>query len=86
MTETPGVFADRLPDHLGPRTIVLADKACDADRIRELAQDQGVTPDIPARSMWKPCFGKRLYRERNLIERFLSRPKGRLAMTKKAMS
>jgi len=33
-----------LLDHLGPCTIVLADKAYDADRIRELIQDQGATP------------------------------------------
>lgn len=53
---------------------MLADKAYDADRIRELIQDQGTTPSIPPKSnrRWKPCFSKRLYRERNLIERFFS--------------
>jgi transposase len=71
-----------LPERYGPRTtcsstlvhapIVLADKAYDADRIRELIQGQGATPNIsPKRNRrWKPCFSKRLYRERNLIERF----------------
>jgi hypothetical protein len=56
---------------------VLADKAYDADRIRELIQDQGATPNIPPKSnrRWKPCFSKRLYRERNLIERFFSKLK-----------
>ncbi len=55
----------------------LADKAYDADRIRELIQDQGATPNIPPKSnrRWKPCFSKRLYRERNLIERFFSKLK-----------
>jgi transposase len=64
-------------DHLGPRTIVLADKAYDANRIRELIQDQGATPNIPPKSnrKWKPCFSKRLCRERNLIERFFSKLK-----------
>ena len=64
-------------DHLGPHTIVLADKAYDADRIRKLIQDQGATPHIPPKSnrRWKPCFSKRLYRERNLIERFFSKLK-----------
>jgi len=59
-----GQIADTLLDHLGPRTIVLADKAYDADRIRELIQDQGATPNIPPKSnrRWKPCFSKRLYR------------------------
>src|SRR3546814_6520020 len=42
-----GRIADTLLDHLGPRTIVLADKAYDADRTRELIQDQGATPNIP---------------------------------------
>ena len=69
-----GQIVDRLLDHLGPRTIVLADKAYDADRIREMIQDQGATPNIPPKSnrKGKPCFSKRLYRERNLIERFFS--------------
>ena len=45
---------------------MLADKAYDADRMRELIQDQGATPNIPPKSnrRWKPCFSKRLYRER----------------------
>lgn len=45
-----GQVADALLDHLGPSTIVLADKAYDADRIRELIQDQGATPNIPPKS------------------------------------
>jgi transposase len=63
-----GQVADALRDHLGPRTIVLADKAYDADRIREL---RGCHANIPPKCdrRWKPCFSKRLYRERNLIER-----------------
>jgi transposase len=71
-----GQIASTLLDHLGPRTIVLADKAYDADRICELIQDQGATPNIPAESNrpWKPCF-RRLYRERNLIERSFSKLK-----------
>ena len=34
-------------------------------------------PNIPAKSnrKWKPCFSKRLYRERNLVERFFSKLK-----------
>ncbi len=56
---------------------MLADKAYDADRIRALIQGQGATPNIPPKSnrKWKPCFSKRLYRERNLIERFFSKLK-----------
>lgn len=55
-----GQIADTLLDHLGPRTIVLADKAYDADRIRELIQEQGATPNIPAKSnrRWKPASAR----------------------------
>ena len=50
-------IADTLLDHLGPRTIVLADNAYDADRIREGIQEQGATPNIPPKSnrRWKPA-------------------------------
>lgn len=56
---------------------MLADKAYDSDRIRELIQEQGATPNIPPKSnrKWTPCFSRRLYRERNLIERFFSKLK-----------
>ena len=50
---------------------MLADKAYDAARIRQLIQDHGATPNIPPKSnrRWKPCFSRRLYRERNLMDR-----------------
>lgn len=72
-----GQVANALLDRLAPRTIVLVDKAYDADRIRSLIEDQGATPNISPKSnrRWKPCFSKRLYRERNLIERFFSKLK-----------
>lgn len=72
-----GQIADIPLDNLGPHTIVLADKAYDADRIRALIERQGASPNIPAKSnrKWKPRFSKRLYRERNLIERFFSKLK-----------
>jgi transposase len=46
-----GRIADTLLDQLGPHTIVLADKAYDADRIRALIEDQGATPNIPPRAI-----------------------------------
>ena len=63
-----GQIADTLLDHLGPPTIVLADKAYDADRLSELIQGRGATPNIPPKSnrRSKPCFSKRLYRKRTL--------------------
>ena len=56
---------------------MLANKAYDTHRIRELLQDQGATPNIPPKSnrRWKLCFSKWLYRERNLSERFFSKLK-----------
>ena len=50
---------------------MLADKAYDADRIRTLIEEQGATPNVPPKSnrKRKPCLSKRLWRERNLIER-----------------
>jgi transposase len=55
----------------------VSNKAYDADRIRELIHNQGATPNIPPKRnrRWKPCFSKRLYRDRNLIERFFSKLK-----------
>jgi transposase len=55
-----GQVTEYLLDGLEPRTIVLADKAYDADRIRTLIEDQGATPNIPAKlnRKWKPCFSK----------------------------
>ncbi len=56
---------------------MLADKAYDADGIRDLIEGQGGVPNTPAKSnrKWKPCFSERLYRERNLVERFFSKLK-----------
>lgn len=72
-----GQIGDTLLDHLGPHIILLADKAHDSDRIRELIQDQGATSNIPPESnrRWKPCFSQRLYRERELIARFFAKLK-----------
>ena len=72
-----GPAALGLLDRLDPRTIVLADKAYDADGIRNLIEAQGAVPNIPPKSnrKWKPCFSKALYRERNLVERFFSKLK-----------
>ena len=64
-------------DRLAPRIVVLADKVYEANRIRDHIQDQGAAPNIPAKCNRKEkfCFSKRLYRERNLVERFFSKLK-----------
>jgi transposase len=42
--------AQSLRDRLDPRTIVLADKACDGNAIRDLIEGPGAVPNIPAKS------------------------------------
>jgi transposase len=66
-----------LLDRLDARTIVLGDKAYDAGNIRDLIEDQGAVPNIPAKSnrKWRSCFSQTLYRERNQVERFFSKLK-----------
>ncbi len=48
-----------------------------AKHTRALIEDRGATPNIPPKSnrRGKPCFSKRLYRERDLVERFFSKLK-----------
>jgi transposase len=64
-----------LLDHIGAGTILLADKAYDADRIRASLRERGAFANIPPKSnrRSKPYFSTWLYRERNLIERFFSK-------------
>jgi transposase len=71
-----GQAADDLLDHVGAGTIVLADKAYDADRIRASLREKGganIPPKANRRS--KPYFSTWLYRQRNLVERFFSKLK-----------
>ncbi|WP_156135602.1 IS5 family transposase [Novosphingobium malaysiense] len=72
-----GLAADDLLDHVGSGTIVLADKAYDADRIRASLREKGAFANIPPKinRRSKPYFSTWLYRERNLIERFFSKLK-----------
>lgn len=55
----------------------MADKAYDADRIRESLRAKGAFANIPPKinRRAKPYFSTWLYRERNLIERFFSKLK-----------
>lgn len=67
-----GQAADNLLDHIGAGTIVLSDKAYDADRIRVSLRNKGAFANIPLKvnRRSEPYFSTWLYRERNLIERF----------------
>ena len=66
-----------LLDDLAPHTIVLADKACDTNAVRELIESQGAVPNIPSKSnrRWKSCFSRTLYKGRNAVERMFCRLK-----------
>ena len=69
--------AEALLDGLKPRTIVIADKGYDADRVRCCIRAQGAIPNIPNRSNRKKKFrwNKAIYRERNHVERFFNKLK-----------
>lgn len=62
---------------LQPGQHVLADKAYDADWIREMIWEQGAIDVIPSKSNRKlpKDFDAELYKERNKIERFFGRLK-----------
>ena len=68
--------AEHLLGHLHKGTIMLADKAYDADWLRRQIEATGAAPNIPpmAHRRWKPCFTV-LYRARNRVEWFFNRIK-----------
>ena len=79
---TPGQAHDapvckRLLDALQPSQHVLADKAYDADWIREMIWEQGAIVVIPSKSSRKvpKDFDAEIYKQRNKIERFFGRLK-----------
>jgi len=82
MTLTPGQAGDcpeaaKLLGRLRAGTILLADKAYDADWLRRAIEAKGAAPNIPSMKhrRWKACFSQALYRERNQVERFFNRIK-----------
>ena len=82
MILTPGQAGDcpaagQLLGRLRENTIVLADKAYDADWLRRRIEAAGAAPNIPSviHRRWKTCFSPVLYRGRNCIERFFNRIK-----------
>jgi transposase len=70
--------AAQLIDMLPKTEYFIADKGYDSDKIRQKAQESGMTPIIPRRSNSdKPnlCFDKYLYRLRHLVENLFARLK-----------
>jgi transposase len=63
--------------NLQPGQAVLADKAYDADWIRDMIWQQGATDCIPSTSnrISPKSYNKTLYKQRNHVERFFGRIK-----------
>jgi transposase len=79
---TPGQTHDiqaaaELLKDVGKGQMVLADRAYDADWLREQVSSQGGWANIPPKSNRKTpiCFSPWLYKQRNLIERFFNKLK-----------
>ena len=72
-----GEAAMELLNALPENAMVLADKAYDANAIREMINSQGVWTNIPPKSNRKDpiCFSPYLYKARNLVERFFNKIK-----------
>jgi transposase len=70
-------LAGKLLFRLRSGTMLLADRAYDADWIRALAAKKGVWANIPPRRNRNSpiCFSPHLHRARNLIERFFNKIK-----------
>lgn len=79
---TPGQTHDikaaaALLEDIGEGQMLLADKAYDADWLREMVSERGAWANIPPKSNRKApvCFSPYLYRERNVVERFFNKLK-----------
>ena len=77
---TPGqqhdaTVAAELLDDMRAGQMLLADKAYDADWIREMLNERGAWANIPPRSNRKDpiCFSPWLYKARNQVERFFNK-------------
>ena len=70
-------MAELLLNDLPRGATVLADKAYDADWIRDVIDEQDCRACIPPKSNRADAiaFSKRIYKKRNLIERFFSKIK-----------
>jgi transposase len=70
-------MAELLLNNLPKGAIVLADRAYDTDWIREVIDDQDCYACIPPKMtrVEDIAFSKRIYKQRNLIERFFNKLK-----------
>ena len=72
-----GHIALKVMDSLQEGTVFLADRAYDADNIRQSIRARGAIANIPSmpQRRIKPYFDRKLYKERNLVERFFNKIK-----------
>ncbi len=72
-----GHSAFTMLDSLSPGSILLADRAYDADKLRAAIADKGAVANIPPMPQRTrvPAFSLFLYRYRNLVERFFNKLK-----------
>ncbi len=72
-----GHYARHLLEHLRPGAVLLADRAYDSNELRRLIAERGARANIPPMPQRRDHlrFSKKLYRKRNLIERFFSKLK-----------
>ena len=70
-------LAGKLLSHLKSGSMLLADRGYDADWVRAAVSERGAWANIPPRcNRNEPiCFSPRLFRARNLVERFFNRIK-----------
>ena len=71
------MMAPALLSAAGPVKRLLADKAYDTNRLRDLLAQQGIDAVIPSIARRKPLipYDREAYRQRNLIERMFARLK-----------
>lgn len=72
-----GHSAHLMLDSLTPGSVLLADRAYDADKLRAAIADKGALANIPPmpQRVQRPAFSSFLYRYRNLIEHFFNKLK-----------
>ena len=72
-----GHSAGALFERLEQGSILLADRAYDANAIRDAVAERGAWANIPPmpQRKEKPVFSRWLYRQRNLVERFFNKIK-----------
>jgi transposase len=72
-----GHSAHLMLDSLTPGSVLLADRAYDADKLRAAVADKGAFANIPpmTQRVRRSAFSPFLYRYRNLIERFFNKLK-----------